>query len=80
MVSVMARLRSIGAFGMILVAATAGVFLWVLAGWGLLTLDTPSLNLWLGIVVLSLILGIGLSWAILRQRLSGQPSVDEVEG
>jgi hypothetical protein len=80
MVYVVATLRSIGAFGMILVAAIAGAFLWVLADWGLLTLENPSLNLWLGIFVLSLILGIGLSWAILRQRLSGQASVDEVEG
>lgn len=80
MVYVVATLRSIGAFGMILVAAIAGAFLWVLADWGLLSLDNPSLNLWLGIFVLSLILGIGLSWAILRQRLSGQASVDEVEG
>lgn len=80
MVYVVATLRSIGAFGMILMAAIAGAFLWVLADWGLLSLDNPSLNLWLGIFVLSLILGIGLSWAILRQRLSGQASVDEVEG
>jgi hypothetical protein len=35
---------------------------------------------WLGILALSLILGIGLSWSILRQRLSGQASVDEIEG
>jgi hypothetical protein len=34
----------------------------------------------MGILVLSLILGIGLSWSILRQRLSGQASVDEIEG
>ncbi len=33
-----------------------------------------------GLKFLSLILGIGLSWSILRQRLSGQASVDEIEG
>lgn len=80
MVYVVATLRSIGAFGMILVAAIAGAFLWVLTDWGILTLDNPSLNLWIGIVVLSVILGIGLSWSILRQRISGQASVDEIEG
>ena len=30
--------------------------------------------------VLSVVLGIGLSWSILRQRISGQASVDELEG
>ena len=43
-------------------------------------LANTSLNLWLGIFLLSVVLGIGLSWSILRQRLSGQASVDEIEG
>ncbi len=80
MVYGLATLRSIGPFGVILVGAIFGAGLWVLTDWGVLTLTNPSLNLWLGIVVLSLILGIGLSWSILRQKLSGQASVDEIEG
>lgn len=80
MVYVVATLRSIGAFGVLVVAAIFGAGLWVLTDWGVLTLADPSLNLWLGILVGSLILGIGLSWSILRQRLSGQASVDEIEG
>lgn len=80
MVYVVATLRSIGAFGIILVAAIFGAGLWVLHDWGLLTLENSSLNQWLGILALSLILGIGLSWSILRQKLSGQASVDEIEG
>ncbi len=80
MIYVVATLRSIGAFGVILIAAIFGAGLWVLIDWGVLALQNPSLNLWLGILVLSLILGIGLSWSILRQRLSGQASVDEIEG
>lgn len=80
MVYVVATLRSIGAFGVVLIAAIFGAGLWVLIDWGVLTLTNPSFNLWLGILVLSLILGIGLSWSILRQKLSGQASVDEIEG
>lgn len=80
MVYVVATLRSIGAFGIILVAAIFGAGLWVLYDYGLLTLENSSLNQWLGILALSLILGIGLSWSILRQKLSGQASVDEIEG
>ena len=79
MVYGVATLRSIGPFGVVLVVAIAGSALWVLADWGWLSLANPSLNLWLGIFVLSLVLGIGLSWSILRQRLSGQATVDEVD-
>jgi hypothetical protein len=79
MVYVVATLRSIGAFGIVLIAAIFGASIWVLIDWGVLTLANPSLNLWLGIIALSLILGVGLSWSILRQRLSGQATVDEVE-
>ena len=80
LVYVVATLRSIGPFGVILVAAIFGAGLWVLIDWGVLTLTNPSLNLWLGILALSVILGLGLSWSLLRQKLSGQASVDEIEG
>lgn len=75
-----ATLRSIGAFGILLVAAIFGTGLWVLYDWGLLSLENSDFNQWLAILALSLILGIGLSWSILRQKLSGQASVDEIEG
>lgn len=74
-----ATIRSIGAFGMILVAAVVGALVWVLIDWGLLTLENPDLNLWLGIFALSLVLGIGLSWSIVRRRLSGQADVDDLD-
>lgn len=74
-----ATLRSIGALGMLLVAALVGALLWVLIDWGWLTLDNPRLNLWLGIIALSAVLGIGLSWSLVRRRLSGQVDMDDVE-
>lgn len=74
-----ATLRSIGAFGIILVGAIFGALIWVLIDYGILTLQNPSLNLWLGILALSVVLGIGLSWSIIRQRISGQATVDEVQ-
>lgn len=79
-VYVLATLRSIGAFGVVLIAAIFGAGLWVLIDWGVLSLTNSSINTWLGLLALSVILGIGLSWSILRQRLSGQSSVDEIEG
>ena len=80
LIYILATLRSIGAFGVLLVAALFGSGLWVLFSWGLLSLENSTLNTWLGLVALSLILGVGLSWGILQRRLSGQVTVDDDEG
>ncbi|MBW4710251.1 hypothetical protein KX928_20885 [Roseobacter sp. YSTF-M11] len=74
-----ATLRSIGAGGMILVMAILGALLWVLYDLGVLRLDNSSLNVWLGLLSLSLVLGIGLSWSHVRRALSGQSDVDDVD-
>ena len=80
MVYLVATLRSIGILGAIIIAAIFAAGIWVLSDWGLLGLQNSALNIWLGILVLSLILGVGMSWSILRQRLSGQQTTDEVDG
>ena len=80
MIYIGATLRSIGAFGVILVGAIVGALIWVLTDYGILTLGSTALMIWLGIFALSVVLGVGLSWSILRQRMSGQASVDEIEG
>lgn len=74
-----ATLRSIGLFGMLLVLAVAGTLLWVLFDQGFINLSNPTINTWLGIIVLSLVLAIGLSWSIVRRRISGQADVDDVD-
>ena len=74
-----ATLRSIGLVGMMLVVAVVGACLWVLYDFGVLRLDNPSLNLWLGLLALSFVLGIGLSWSHVRRSLSGQADMDAVD-
>ena len=74
-----ATLRSIGAFGMLLVLAVVGAGIWVLVDLGVLRLDDPSFNVWLGLIALSFVLAIGLSWSIVRRALSGQADVDDVD-
>ena len=74
-----ATLRSIGAFGMLLVLAVVGAGLWVLYDLGVLRLDDPSFNVWLGLIALSFVLAIGLSWSIVRRALSGPADVDDVD-
>ncbi|SNR26057.1 DUF6524 family protein [Puniceibacterium sediminis] len=74
-----ATLRSIGAFGMILILALVTSLLWVLYDYGLLDLSNPDFTLWIGLLALSLVLGIGLSWSIIRRKLSGQVDMDDVD-
>ena len=74
-----ATLRSIGAIGMGLVAAVIAALVWVFNDLGWLSLDNATLNTWIGIIAISLVLGIGLSWSIIRRRLSGQVDMDEIE-
>ncbi|MGI3168084.1 DUF6524 family protein [Pseudooceanicola sp. C21-150M6] len=74
-----ATFRSIGAFGMILVAAIVAALIWVLVDYGIVRLDNPGMNTWIGIWALSLVLGVGLSWSIFRRRLSGQADVDDLD-
>ncbi len=73
-----ATLRSIGGFGMTMVLAIVGAGLWVLYDYGLLSLRETNNVVWLGLMALSLVLGIGLSWSHVRRRLSGQSDMDDV--
>ena len=74
-----ATLRSIAGFGMMLVLALVGALLWVLYDFGVLSLDNAGLDVWLGLLALSLVLGVGLSWSHVRRALSGQAEMDDVD-
>ncbi|SFR35481.1 hypothetical protein SAMN04488005_0821 [Yoonia tamlensis] len=74
-----ATLRSIGIFGMVLILAVVATLLWVMYDQGLISLDNPTLNTWIAIVALSVVLAVGLSWSIVRRKLSGQADVDDID-
>lgn len=74
-----ATLRSIGIFGMLLLLAVVAALIWFLWDRGLLKLENASLNTWIGLFVISAILGIGMTWSIVSRRLTGQIDVDETD-
>lgn len=74
-----ATLHSIGGLGMFLVFLVFGVLVWVLWDRGLLSLGNSDLNVWMGILALSLVLGVGLSWNIVRRALTGALDVDKAD-
>ena len=74
-----ATLRSIGGFGMFLILAVVAAGLWVLYDLGMLSLRNENVNTWIGLVALSVVLGVGLNWSHVRRRLSGQADMDDVD-
>ncbi len=74
-----AMLRSIGGFGMFLVLSVVAALVWVLYDWNTLSLENQSLNTWIAILALAIVLGIGLGWSIVRQMLSAQVDMDNVD-
>lgn len=79
-VFVTAVLRGIGAFGVILILAVVGAFVWVLVDFGWIDLDAPGAITWVVIAGLSLVLALGMYWGIFWRRISGQLEVDEEDG
>ncbi|NNU80941.1 hypothetical protein HMH01_10880 [Halovulum dunhuangense] len=74
-----ATFRSIGVVGIGLVAALVGALLWVLRDIGWISFRDPDFTTWIGLLALSFVMAVGLSWSIIRRRLSGQTDVDDID-
>ena len=70
--------RSLGTLGTVLSAAVIGTGIWLLADIGIVQAGSATAITWLSLVALAILLAIGLSWAHIWRRLSGQIEVDEV--
>ena len=75
-ICIRAALTSLGALGLVLSALVLGTMVWVLTDYGILNPDRPSLLSWISLIIIGIILGIGLSWSLLRTRVTGQVEVD----
>ena len=67
---------SLGSLGFALCALVLGTLIWMLTDIGILHDEAPSFAIWAGLVVLGLILGVGLSWSLIRERATGTVEVD----
>ncbi len=80
-VVIQATSRSLGLGGAILVAGIFGTLVWLLiAKGGIFQPHSAASFSYLGLVALSLLLAIGMSWAIVRRKLTGQVEVDTEQG
>jgi hypothetical protein len=73
-----ATLKSIGLVGMVLAFGLCAALIWMIVSWGWVSLDNTSALTWIALVVLALIMAIGMAWAHLYRRWTGQTTVDEV--
>ena len=72
-----AVLRGIGGVGVALLVAVLAALVWVLYDFGWLSLDNPSVNTWVALLMISIVLAVGMYWGILWRRISGQLEVDD---
>jgi hypothetical protein len=75
-ICIRAALTSLGTIGLVLSVLVLGTLVWVLVDYGILNPDRPSLLPWISLTIIGIILGIGLSWSLLRTRVTGQVEVD----
>jgi len=74
-----ATARSLGAFGVLLAIAFFGTLIWLTVDWGWVPTENITAVTYIILMVISAILGMGMSWSHIRRRLTGQADVDQVD-
>jgi hypothetical protein len=67
---------ALGVIGVVLCTALLGTFVWLLFDWRVLQSTDSAALAWIGLVILGIVLGIGLSWSLIRARTTGQIEVE----
>ncbi|MEO8223973.1 MAG: DUF6524 family protein [Gammaproteobacteria bacterium] len=75
---VQATRQSLGPVGVALVASLFAVLVWMLFFYDVVSSRSSATLTWIVLVGVAVVLTVGMSWAHLRRRLSGQATVDEI--
>lgn len=67
---------ALGLVGAVLVAALLGTVVWMLIEYHVIDVAGRAAMVWIGLAVAGVVLGIGLSWSLIRSRVTGQVEVD----
>jgi hypothetical protein len=73
-----ATLRSLGPIGIGLALALFACLVWVAIYYNLLAIGS-TIFIYIVLVVISAVLGIGMSWSHIRRRMAGQADMDDVD-
>lgn len=71
--------NALGGVGVGLLVALFASITWWMASRGWVSLDDRAMMAWVVLAILGIVLGIGMSWSLIRQKASGQSSVDRVD-
>ncbi|HLB16170.1 MAG TPA: DUF6524 family protein [Burkholderiales bacterium] len=74
-----AAISSLGFLGVIILLLILGAVVWLLVEQKILDPKEPGVLSWGALAVLGLVLGIGMSWSLVRRRITGQVDVDAVD-
>jgi hypothetical protein len=71
--------RSLGTLGVSLGLAFFAAVIWLISSWGWLNSSSHAALIWMALIVIACMLTLGLCWALVRVRVSGQPVIEEVQ-
>jgi hypothetical protein len=69
---------SLGLLGIALVVAVFGVFVWLLADYNLVDVGSTMVIVLVVEIILTIVMGVGMSWSHVQRRLTGQLDVDDL--
>jgi hypothetical protein len=72
--------RSLGTVGVVLGVAFFAAMVWLFTSWGWFSLSNHNAVIWVVLLMMACLLTLGLCWALLQARISGQAVVEEVKG
>jgi hypothetical protein len=71
--------RSLGTLGVILGLAFFAAMIWLFTSWGWFSLSNHDAVAWVALIMMACLLTLGLCWALMQARISGQAVVEEVK-
>jgi hypothetical protein len=71
--------RSLGTLGVSLGLAFFAAVIWLISSWGWVSTSSHAGMLWIALIIIACMLTLGLCWALIRVRVSGQAVVEEVQ-
>jgi hypothetical protein len=71
--------RALDTFGVFLAFVALGTIVWLLVDFGIISANTVSMVTWIALVCLAAVMAIGLSWAHIWRRVTGQLNVEDTD-
>lgn len=71
--------RSLGTLGVSLGLAFFAAIIWLISSWGWINNSSHTALIWIALFFIACMLTLGLSWGLIRVRVSGQAVMEEVD-